>query len=842
MDKLLQQSQRPKTICLVSNEIYPIHQGGIGRLMYNFACHNQALNSNVKLHILVPSSFNGDIEIVMETFKGLATIHRCEPLSSRPEELARIVAAAPDAQWQFPDFYRQSLEYFYGIIEVERSLGAAFTIVEFPDFGGWAMASIAAKRSGLALRETILSARLHSSLGLISRYEKYQHYPSQGLGVILDAERQLLRHADLVVGHVPAIVARNASHYGFDQKWANDVIVEFPLITIDKIRESEVDADTKPDAAEPDFIFSSRLQPFKRPDLFVKAAVMLLESNPTYSGRFRIVSYGWDAEYIQSIKDVVPSAFADQILFMDGLAPAERWMLLRRSIVVIPSDYESLCLFAFEASQAGSPVILNRSCEAFGAFDRWVDGTNCLMFDGTALDLARCMIRAIGWTPEEPASIAADAPYWLSAEALPPSARSTDLPKTTIVCHDITDAGDVTRLLLSLRSVDGLHDVDVVFFLPAAVFGRESATAKMLRENGIAVRFLSGFGTSAEEFGAALLSIDCTVAVLLPPGYYLHPHYLRLVRQSFAHQPTLAIVGTHVRRLDPNTHEAAGVDLYCGDLPSVALRDDIVAPPVFAFRPAILDTIPFDDRAGSAWKSTWLREAANRDVDIVILPTLGVDAISHSTRPRNSVRLTSGLIDGVGIEHGLTARLLAMEPLGTPDHNPRFAVQQVSGEGLRAVRQMWPCDNVHREFPLVRYLPEHGGLLVHPLSETVVAAYLPGPHGAIRLIEADVFNVNHVNNGIEVAIGLCARSAIDMRLAQAFTEGRIVPPDVVSDWYLVEPGQEMTLTLRSGGNFEDTNAMVLMARVPRGAGEEYCHLIYKAVRCHFVPKNRKGLR
>jgi len=825
-----------KTICFVTNELYPLHKGGIGRLMYNFARHNAVLRTDVAFHILVPSRFPENMSDVTAAFKGLATIHRCAPLGQRPEELARLAAAGPAKGWEFRDLYMQSLEYFYGLLDIERRLGAPLGIAEFPDFGGWAMASVAAKRSGLAFRDTVLSVRLHSSQGLISRYEKYYHYPSRWLGAFLDAERELLTHADRVVGHVPSIAARNASHYGFSAAWRENVVIEFPLIEVDAEREV-VDEPDAGDAEHPDFIFSSRLQPFKRPDLFVKAAIMLLDNRPQYRGIFRIASYGWDQSYIQSLKDLVPPSYAERIVFLEQLSSKARQVFLRRSVVVVPSDYESLCLFAFEASQIGRPVILNRACEAFGAFDRWVEGENCLMFDGTATDLARTMMAAVGWSPSAKVSVAPDVPYWVNAAPPGGRTREEDLPATVLVCHGFTDPADVSKTLLSLRSLGGLDQIGLVFFLPAATMGPRSATAKMLSESGIAIRYLSGFGQSSDELAQALLKLECDVAILLPPPYQIHPHFLRAVRQTLADQPSVGIVSTHVRYLDRRSKAPMRVELFAGDMPSVALTDDMVAPPVFALRLSLLKAMPFDDRAGASWKEAWLREAVGNGVEVVILPSIGIDVAEGTRRPPNSVALTGSIVDAVGLRHGLSARLIAIEPRDLPDGRRTFEEEDMSGDALRGAVQLWPQDRAHRDYPLVGFRADLGGLLVHPIDETAVAAWVRGPRGAIRLIEAETFNVNSQNLGIEVAIGLCAEEALNGDLARAFSLGRVSEPNLISDWMRVGPGEVCRVSLRNIGAARDRNIVVLLSRVPRGGSEAYCHLIYKSVRCHFLPKD-----
>lgn len=60
----------------------------------------------------------------------------------------------------------------------------------------------------------------------------------------------------------------------------------------------------------------------------------------------------------------------------------------------MPSDFESFCLAAYEASLLGARVILNGANPAFGDGTPWHDGLNCYKFDGTALGLQRALERS----------------------------------------------------------------------------------------------------------------------------------------------------------------------------------------------------------------------------------------------------------------------------------------------------------------------------------------------------------------------------------------------------------------------------------------------------------------
>ena len=276
-----------KSICLVSNEMYPFLPGGIGRLMYNFCERNVERGHPVDLHFLLPAAGGSQQEEeIRAAYAGKARIHFAPAQSDLNDPLSWAVRHGNAHHPEFAVHYSEAWLYHHGLLRAEQALGRPFDLVEWPDFGGWSSAALQAREVGFAHRGTVFAYRLHSSQGLITDAERYSHHPSQWFGALLDLERQGLAQSDLIVGHLSSIVDANAQHYRFDEEWAREAIVEFPPITVDP-------HSSNPEVAlgaTPDFIFSSRLQPFKRPDIFIRAAVMFFERNPDYPGVCRVVS------------------------------------------------------------------------------------------------------------------------------------------------------------------------------------------------------------------------------------------------------------------------------------------------------------------------------------------------------------------------------------------------------------------------------------------------------------------------------------------------------------------------------------------------------------------------
>src|ERR1700720_2786281 len=296
------------SICIVSNEIYPIDKGGIGRLMYNFAIANARSGVATDLHFLLGPKLAASAAAIESAYAGLATIHIC---SGAPDSLGSLGEAirALDPSDSLDELMIESLRYYAGLLDAQRRHGREFDYVEFPDFGGWGAASLAAKRAGLDFSNTRFAIRLHSTFSLIAHYEPFMHQPSPWMAAKCDLERQCLRDADLVVAHLESTARTNAEWFRLPSGWMNKVRLELPPVLLSPAEQSalaESCADESRRATPRDFLFSSRLQPFKGPDIYIRAAVRFLDDLPGAENLFRISSYGWDEQYIDWLIRLVP--------------------------------------------------------------------------------------------------------------------------------------------------------------------------------------------------------------------------------------------------------------------------------------------------------------------------------------------------------------------------------------------------------------------------------------------------------------------------------------------------------------------------------------------------------
>jgi hypothetical protein len=211
-----------------------------------------------------------------------------------------------------------------------------------------------------------------------------------------EQERLALLNADAVISPSPAHARLLMRQYGLSRP---------PVIGPPAIEALP----HRPRAQQPDaIVFVGRLFHVKGADTFVDAAVRLIQSgklndNRTQGrpyGRLRFVLIGYDSNmapgltpFKQHLQRRIPTQLQDRFQFCDHVPPQEVSAWLARAICyVCPSRLESFAYTVHEAKAAGAPVILT-DIDAFKDYFR--DGDNCLMFDGSAGDLARQMGRVI---------------------------------------------------------------------------------------------------------------------------------------------------------------------------------------------------------------------------------------------------------------------------------------------------------------------------------------------------------------------------------------------------------------------------------------------------------------
>lgn len=595
----------PKRICFVVNELYPLNKGGIGRWVFNTLLAGQSDGVEFTVLLYGPNFHVSEPDEAADIEEAIGSLANVLFLSDLLEEAPEIHVCSRDA---FDEFASESI-YIYGAFEhLALNEGVVFDVIEFIDFGGPAFFLTQARKGKPWLADTKISIRLHSTNSLIVEHEVYDTIYSTWHAKVHDIERKALRDADIVVGHIPAIAAINCDYYHFDEDWLDKVAIDTPPVLLDEAEEGNPADRVRHE--EPTFAFTARLAPFKRPDLFIEAAVRYLDRGKKAS--FVLASYGWDHVYETRLRRMVPDRYADRIRFAGGLGAAERIELIRDAIIVIPSIYESFCFLAFESLLRGQQLILNAACAAFGRYEFWQDQKNCLMFDGSADALVRVMERAVDWRPTDPAIPQPTPPYWRTVAS-------------AAVAENVLAAERPTLAVIKVAGADRVNMIPPCSG-PQAPFRPYD-------------RAWSGVWTNGADLRAVIADAD--YVSFTANGMVQTEAFLAFARQALESHPEFQGVVPQI--LDPK--EEFGFGLHGGDLVASSVMDSAKIGIFGAvFRTSFILGLASDDADGDHWLHAAIVRGVLDGARLIAYPGGGVTLLGRRPDPILRAEMQSGIL------------------------------------------------------------------------------------------------------------------------------------------------------------------------------------------------------
>ncbi|MBJ6764047.1 glycosyltransferase [Myxococcaceae bacterium JPH2] len=421
---------KPRRVCFVTSEIYPATAGGIGRIIHNLIEESLRRTDAVEFHLLLCTESGADPLVVSNHFGGKVTVHATPPREPWSQAFDEQGVYAPRESFTDSYWHGESMGILLHLRKL-ASQGLHFDVIEFPDYTGVAFCTLQDKLLGCGFQDTEIAVRLHSTSGVLVPHEP-NLLNRDYLGEF-ELERKALLDADRVISHLPGVAEHNRQFYGFPESWLTKVVQEFPPVAPRMASRPELYT------GERDVLFATKIQTLKRPDLFVRGVSAFLRSCPEYRGHAVFSCHAPSEDTLSAIKALIPPDLRRRFRFVPP--GPDRDELLRKSIVVIPSDYESLNLTAYEASVAGATLVLNGACPAFAPGTPWADGKNCYTFDGSVESLAAALQRAWQTPVTTPVEWSVDVPYWEGAlrHAPPePAPRSTrPLVSVLITNHNL---------------------------------------------------------------------------------------------------------------------------------------------------------------------------------------------------------------------------------------------------------------------------------------------------------------------------------------------------------------------------------------------------------------------
>lgn len=654
-------------VCFVTSELQPLTSGGIGTLIHNLIV---ASDSAFQFHVLVPSWSTITLDAFDRAFGGRAELHQARALG--------IDAAYPPRQ-AFTDSpsHADSLELCLELVRLEES-GLVFAAVEFADFLGWAFCSTQQKRLGLSFQETAIGVRLHGTASLIQTVEGSASTLNEL--TVLELERKSLEDADVVVAHLGAVADRYREHYGFSAAWRDRVVVEFPPVTV---------GSAQTNAARPpeDLLFLTKLQPVKRPDLFIRGAATFMLANSAFTGRAILACHGATSPEAHSLRQMVPEPIRDRFEFTQSAGRAE---LMAHGVVVIPSDYESLNLTAYEAAAAGSTLVLNEKCPAFGPGSPFKDGKNAYLFDGTSDGLAAALARAFKAPIQRSLRPDADAP-WFKRRWGAPRKPSQESPLVSVVITNFNLGEYLPSALKSLSASEYRH-LEIILVDDASTNRLDQSLIEELRHTktgapltvvqnpvnrGLAASRNIGFARATGTFVMSLDADDC-----------IGPRFIGTAVKALQAQPDFGVVvptSAYFETDEGLGTEQRGHQVFLGNTQTLGLVDNRMSSATALMRRSLFEQVSYDETLDSYedW-SLYLRLALG-GVRFLVANEIG---FYYRLREGSMIR---------GLSHVKHERLLARIYRSLPRPLPT----SVRLEGLPILLSWW---GGHPEVPPLRHV------------------------------------------------------------------------------------------------------------------------------------------
>ncbi|WP_342374629.1 glycosyltransferase [Myxococcus stipitatus] len=590
----------PRRVCLVTDELYPFTAGGIGRILHNLIEESLRRTEDVEIHVLFPSYVTVSPLEVEQYFQGKVKAHVAR---SRPEWDVSFdeggVYPPPGAFTDTP-CHAQSMELLLHLRRLAAE-GTHFDVIEFPDYRGWAFCAIQEKLLGCGLLESEIVVRLHSTAGILAPFER-QVLSRESLGTF-EFERKALLDADLVVAHVPGIAEFNRAYYGFSRTWLDKVVQEFPPVA------PKSELVPLRSEGERDLLFVTKIQPFKRSDLFIRGAASFMRAFPEYRGNAVLACHTANAAYLTYVQSLIPEDLKPRFIFSGP--SKDRDEMMRQGIVVIPSDYESVNLTAYEASGAGATLVLNGACIAFAPGSPFINGVNCHTFNGTVEGLVETLERAWRSPTLRPVEWTADVPYWEKERKKPEvstQARRSGLPRVSVL---ITNHNLGRFLPETLESVAASNypELEVIVVDDAStsafdheVLARIEEDAKTGLSGVKLIRNLSNRGLPASR-NIGLRAATGEYILPLDADDCISPTFIRMAVEALERHREFDVVVPSTGYFDSDESRAQRrfIDyaLFIGDCPSLGMVANRLSCATSLMRRSLFDRIRYNEQMTS---------------------------------------------------------------------------------------------------------------------------------------------------------------------------------------------------------------------------------------------------
>lgn len=586
------------SLVFVTTELYPYTAGGIGRVMFNMLRTMEAADRERTVVIVLDHAVN--LITFQASFPGVELVL----LSTRDDVHERYAAGRRHPpEWAYSD-----TRWHWNSSAVLRALqGLArerhIDYVEFPDWGGLGFCTIQEKLLTGFLKDAILAVRLHSTHTSLLKAE------ARAVGMadlnLADIERKCLRDCDRIVAQLGSVSRAVREIYGFSSgEWDERVVCHAPPVLLDQHKQCDHTANADLTA---DILFTSKIQRFKRPDLFIRGVAGFMRERVEFTGKAGLSAHSTDAEYDTQIGKLIPADLASRFEFMPNLTAEERERCIAAATVVVSGGFESFCLAAYEASLLGARVILNGRNPAFDESSPWRDGINCIKFDGTASGLTAALSRSFqADTGLVPVAVPQDPWPWAHGRADKPEflPRGAE-PLVSVIVPHYNMGGHLPETLENIVAFD-YPNLEIVLVDDASTNAESRQLVELLgrsQTEGLkVVRLPSNVGLSAAR-NVGIREASGEYVVTLDADDLLDIGFVAKAVRALESRPEFDVVVTPAAYFvdgSPSPLETAGTDatdyaVFTGEAKLAGLLQNRYSTATAAFRKSLLERFPYNE-------------------------------------------------------------------------------------------------------------------------------------------------------------------------------------------------------------------------------------------------------
>jgi glycosyltransferase involved in cell wall biosynthesis len=370
-------------LVFVSSELFPYTQGSHGRAMSNML--QSLVDEDRSRTILMMVDNKVDPVAVRSAFPGMQVVHVDSQVDASTFGDSR--QHPPAAAYPNSASHWQSACVFRALSALSKR--CSFEYVEFSDRGGLAFCTLQERRLQGFLSNASVVVRLGAS------HTALLHAEANSTTIAdlntSDLERKCLRDCDHVIAHTTEASEVVRAMFGLPkEEWEPRVILHSPAVFLEGQSWAK---ETRPSSTDQPIVFASELRRSTRPDLFVRGAIGYLRSQPSFLGQLVLYGHCVDEAYVEQIRRLIPQEFVDRTRFILNSEERERNELIASATIVFSGKFEPSPITALMASHLGARVILNDANPEFGEGTPWLDGFNCLKFDGSVGGLVQTLQR-----------------------------------------------------------------------------------------------------------------------------------------------------------------------------------------------------------------------------------------------------------------------------------------------------------------------------------------------------------------------------------------------------------------------------------------------------------------